>query len=66
VELSRKYAFQIGSFRKSEMSFAERKLIDELPAVAVNDTIISKGQDLTIEDIRWMILRELSASEQWP
>jgi hypothetical protein len=66
TELSREYSFQTGIFRKSDMSFMERRLINKFPAVVMNNVVMSKGQDVTMEDIRWMVLRELSRSEHLP
>ncbi len=66
TELSKKYTFQIETVNKSDMSFTDRRLLNEYPAVAINDTIVFKGRDVTIEDLKWPILRELAKFEHLP
>jgi hypothetical protein len=66
TELSRKYTFQVETIKKRDMPFKERRFLNEFPAVAINDTVVFRGRDVTLEELKWMVLREMCKSEHLP
>jgi hypothetical protein len=66
TELSKKHTFQTETVNKSEMSFIERRFLNEFPAVTIDDTIVFKGRDVTLKDLESVILQEMCKTEHLP
>jgi hypothetical protein len=66
TELSRKYTFAVKIIKKSEMSFRSRRLLNTFPSVAINDTIVFKGQDVSIAEFKSAIIQEMGRTEHLP
>lgn len=66
MDLSHKYTFQTETIKKSEMSFIERRFINILPAVAIDDVVVCKGGDITLQGLESIILQEMCKSEHLP
>jgi Thioredoxin domain len=60
TELAGKFSLQVETIRKSEMPFIDRRVVSVFPALAINDTLVFAGSDVTKEDLEWVILREMS------
>jgi len=66
TELSRKYTFDVKIIKKSEMSFRSRRLLNTFPSVAINDTIVFNGQDVSIAELKSAIIQEMGRTEHLP
>lgn len=66
TELSRKYTFDVEIIKKPEMSFRSRRLLNIFPSVAINDTIVFKGQDVSIAELKSAIIQEMGRTEHLP
>jgi hypothetical protein len=66
TELSEKYGFQAETIEKSAMSFIERRFINQLPAVSIDETFVFKGQEVAPDDLESMVLREMCRTEHLP
>ena len=66
MELSIKYTFNVEIIKKSEMSFASRRSVNTFPSLAINDTIVFKGQDISIAELRSAIIQEMGRTEHIP
>ena len=59
MELSKKYTFDLNIINKSEMSFMSRRVLNTFPSIAINDTIVFKGQDVSIAELKSAIIQEM-------
>lgn len=59
MELSRNYTFDVEIISKSEMSFLSRRALNIFPSLAINDTIVFKGQDVSIAELKSAIIQEM-------
>jgi DNA-binding transcriptional ArsR family regulator len=66
TELFRKYTFDVKIIKKSEMSFRSRRLLNIFPSVAINDTIVFKGRDVSIAEFKSAIIQEMGRTEHLP
>ena len=66
TELSGKYTFDVEIIDKSEMSFTSRRSLNTFPSVAINDTVVFKGQDVSIAELQSAIIQELGRTEHLP
>ena len=66
TELSNKYTFDVNIVKKSEMPFMSRRVLNIFPSVAVNDTILFKGQDVSFEELKSEIIQEMGRTEHLP
>jgi hypothetical protein len=66
TELSKKYTLEVKIIKKSEMSFRSRRLLNTFPSVAINDTIVFKGQDVSIAELKSAIIQEMGRTEHLP
>jgi len=66
TELSNKYNFDVVIVKKSEMPFMSRRALNIFPAVAINDTIVFKGQDVSFEELKSEIIQEMGRTEHLP
>ena len=66
TELSKKYTFQTETVNKPEMSFMERRFLNNFPAVTIDDTIVFEGRDVTRKDLESVILQEMCKTEHLP
>lgn len=57
MELSKKYTFDLKIINKSEMSFMSRRALNIFPSVAINDTVVFKGQDASIAELQSAIIQ---------
>jgi len=66
TELSRKYTFDLEIIKKTEMPFMSRRLLNTFPSVAINDTVVFKGQDVSIAELKSAIIQEMGRTEHLP
>lgn len=66
TDLSKKYTFDVVIVKKSEMPFMSRRVLNTFPSVAINDNIIFKDQDVSIEELRSAIIWEMGRTEHIP
>lgn len=66
TELSGRYGFQAETIEKPAMSFIERRFVNQLPAISIDDTFVFRGQEVTPDDLESMVLREMCKTEHLP
>jgi hypothetical protein len=66
TELSEKYGFQTETIKKPEMSFTERRFLNEFPAVTIDDTIVLEGRDVTRRELEPVVLQEMCKTAHLP
>ncbi|MBI5634532.1 MAG: hypothetical protein HZA15_13765 [Nitrospirae bacterium] len=66
MELSRNYTFEVEIIKKSEMSFMSRRALNIFPSLAINDTVVFKGQDVSIAELQSAIIQEMGRTEHLP
>lgn len=66
TELYKKYTFDFRIINKPQMSFISRRFINIFPSVAINETIVFKGEDVAIAELQSLIIKELGRTEHLP
>ena len=66
TELSKKYTFNVEIIKKSEMAFIDRRFLNTFPSVAINDTVIFKGRDVSITELKSAIIEQTGRTEHLP
>ncbi len=59
TDLSRRFTFDVDSIKKSEMLFMSRRSPNTFPSVAINDTVLFKGQAVSIAELQSAIIQEM-------
>ncbi len=65
TELYKKYTFDFRIINKSQMPFS-RRFINIFPSVAINETIVFKGEDVAKAELQSLIIKELGRTEHLP
>lgn len=66
TELSKKFDLNVEIIRKSAMPFVRRRFVNTFPSIAINDTVVFKGQDVSFEELKGAIIQELGRTEHIP
>jgi hypothetical protein len=66
TELPEKYGFQTETIKKPEMSFTERRFLNEFPVGTIDDTIVLEGRDVTRRELEPVILQEMCHTTHLP